>query len=109
MAGTFQLRLSENITPYVSAKAKLSLSYQNLNGIQKTAVTGETAEVLAGTPTIVMSMDSTNNSMMPGETRNFTVKVVLTKMRSPIRFEVFLLYFFHFMYTVETRIREPKL
>ena len=68
---------------------KFVVTYKNAGNTDKDPVVKEMVPtVLAGTPSILMSMNTTSNFMKPGETRRFTVKVLLTKMRCPIRFEV---------------------
>ena len=68
---------------------KFVMTYENVGNVMKDPVVKElTPSVLAGTPSIIMTIDAVNNNMKPGERRNYTVKVLLTKMRCPIRFEV---------------------
>ncbi len=87
MSGTFFLQLSANVTPFIAATVKLTVDYENAVSVKKTPLVESLAgSVLAGTPNILMS--TANNNMTPGEKRNFTVTVLLTKMQCPIRFEV---------------------
>ena len=77
------------MTPFVETKVKCFVNYTNNGNIFKDLLSKElTPAVLAGTPAIILSANGTDNQMTPGETRTFTVKVLLSKMRSPIRFEV---------------------
>ena len=89
LSGLFNLQLPQNVTPFVETKVKLVVTYENVGNVMKDPVVKElTPSVLVGTPSIIMSIDAANNNMKPGERRNYTVKVLLTKMRCPIRFEV---------------------
>eukprot|EP00795_Rhopilema_esculentum_P000962 gene962-10728_t len=88
LTGLFNLKLLSTVTPFMETKVKFVVTYKNAGHIDKDPVVKEMAPtVLAGTPSILMSMNTTSNFMKPGETRRFTVKVLLTKMRCPIRFE----------------------
>eukprot|EP00112_Aurelia_sp_Birch-Aquarium-sp1_P002282 Seg1249.10 transcript_id=Seg1249.10/GoldUCD/mRNA.D3Y31 product="hypothetical protein" protein_id=Seg1249.10/GoldUCD/D3Y31 len=89
LSGLFNLQLPQNVTPFVETKVKFVVTYENVGNVLKDPVVKELApNVLAGTPSIIMSIDAANNNMKPGERRNYTVKVLLTKMRCPIRFEL---------------------
>lgn len=89
LQGTFNLELPSDATPFIETSVKCIVDYKNTGGVSKDSIKKDiTPSTMAGSPSSILSINGTNNLITPGEKRQYAVNVLLSKMRSPIRFEV---------------------
>ena len=89
--GTLQFEIPNDVTPFVEATLKCSMTYTNVANVMKKPVEAEMSpKGLVGTPSMLLSLNHTDNKMKIGERRKFTLKILLTKMKCPLRIEVIM-------------------
>ena len=88
---TFKFILINNndVSPLQDIEAIFLLDYENYSDKQKRTVKKIVEGLVTGTPTINYLMSEPNTTTVkPGQKMDFTIDIILMKMRSPLEIEV---------------------
>ena len=80
---------TNDVSPLQDIEAIFLLDYQNSAHKQKRTIKKIVEGLVTGTPTINYLMSEPNTTTVrPGQKMDFTIDIILTKMRSPLEIEV---------------------
>ena len=89
MTGSLALKVTDNISPLENLDIILTLSYKNRAGEAKMTTTHKPMPpFMAGVPGFSLTLDEPTNHIAVGGRAQFTFKITLRKMKSPLKLQV---------------------